>query len=513
MIKHSLAPDAGAASLNSRRAHFRIAVVLLLLLPPHKQASSNFRMSMLFAKHFCTPSPFQDAAPFNLGKALRFQQDRRILVRKLGMVSDFFCPNTGGVETHIYQLSKCLLRNGHKVIVLTHAYGPRKGVRYLCNGTLKVYYLPGLVVGNIYLPSMLGSLVWFRRIFIREQIQIVHCHSTFSTMAHEALLHAWTIRAGIRTVFTDHSMFGFAEANAVLMNKFMLRYSLANADRLICVSHTSKENTVLRAGVAPQRVFVIPNAIDAVLFQPDPARFARPTVTTVVVLSRLVYRKGADLLVEVIPHICERHPTVQFLIGGDGPKRVDIEEMRERYRLHERVKMLGTIPHDTVRDALVQGQIFLNTSLTEAFCMAIVEAASCGLHIVSTRVGGIPEVLPPEFISLVEPNPKEIANALLDAIRCREKGQLPCPLKKHRQVAKLYHWEDIARRTERVYAESLGEPEGGVGQKLRNQLSAGFWFGLVWTSATAMNILFASLLDWLDPREGIQTVDDKKKPN
>uniref|UniRef100_A0A183CHG0 Lipoprotein n=1 Tax=Globodera pallida TaxID=36090 RepID=A0A183CHG0_GLOPA len=45
------------------------------------------------------------------------------------------------------------------------------------------------------------------------------------------------------------------------------------------------------------------------------------------------------------------------------------------------------------------------------------------------------------------------------------------------------------------------------------QLSAGFWFGLVWTSATAMNILFGLLLDWLDPREGIDTVDDKKKPN
>ncbi|KAL3099964.1 hypothetical protein niasHS_001890 [Heterodera schachtii] len=432
---------------------------------------------------------------------------------RIAMVSDFFCPNTGGVETHIYQLSKCLLRNGHKVIVLTHAYGQRKGIRYLCGGTLKVYYLPGLVLGNNYLPSVLGSLPWFRRIFIREQIQIVHCHSTFSTMAHEALLHSWSIRAGIRTVFTDHSMFGFAGASAVLMNKLLLRYSLANVDRLICVSHTSKENTVLRAGVAPQRVFVIPNAIDSALFLPDPTLFACQKRTTVVVLSRLVYRKGADLLVEVIPDICERHPTVQFLIGGDGPKRVDIEEMRERYRLHERVKMLGTIPHDTVRDALVQGQIFLNTSLTEAFCMAIVEAASCGLYVVSTRVGGIPEVLPPEFISLVDPNPKAIAIGLLDAIRRRENGELPCPLKKHRQVAEMYNWADIAQRTELVYGNSMEEPEGSIDHKLQNQLNAGFWFGLIWAWVTAVNVLFASLLDWVDPRDGIETVDNKAKTN
>lgn len=53
------------------------------------------------------------------------------------MVSDFFYPNIGGVESHIYQLSQCLLDRGHKVIVVTHFYGDRNGVRYLTNG-LKV---------------------------------------------------------------------------------------------------------------------------------------------------------------------------------------------------------------------------------------------------------------------------------------------------------------------------------------------------------------------------------------
>ena len=56
------------------------------------------------------------------------------------MVSDFFFPNIGGVESHIYQLSQCLLSLGHKVIVVTHAYGERCGVRYLTGG-LKVSYV------------------------------------------------------------------------------------------------------------------------------------------------------------------------------------------------------------------------------------------------------------------------------------------------------------------------------------------------------------------------------------
>jgi glycosyltransferase involved in cell wall biosynthesis len=55
------------------------------------------------------------------------------------MVCDFFYPRLGGVEMHIWSLSQQLIRLGHKVIVITHAYDNRKGVRYL-PGPLKVYY-------------------------------------------------------------------------------------------------------------------------------------------------------------------------------------------------------------------------------------------------------------------------------------------------------------------------------------------------------------------------------------
>jgi phosphatidylinositol glycan class A protein len=65
-------------------------------------------------------------------------------------------------------------------------------------------------------------------------------------------------------------------------------------------------------------------------------------------------------------------------VAGDGPKRIDLEQMREQHILQDRVVLLGALPQSQIRDVLVQGHIFLNTSLTEAFCIAIVEAASCG---------------------------------------------------------------------------------------------------------------------------------------
>lgn len=58
---------------------------------------------------------------------------------RIAMVCDFFFPRLGGVEMHIWSLSQHLIRLGHKVIVITHAYGKRKGVRYMA-GPLKVYY-------------------------------------------------------------------------------------------------------------------------------------------------------------------------------------------------------------------------------------------------------------------------------------------------------------------------------------------------------------------------------------
>lgn len=51
---------------------------------------------------------------------------------------------------------------------------------------------------------------------------------------------------------------------------------------------------------------------------------------------------------------------VRFIVGGDGPKRVRLEEMREKFSLQDRVEMLGAVPHARVRSVLISGHIFLN---------------------------------------------------------------------------------------------------------------------------------------------------------
>ena len=107
---------------------------------------------------------------------------------------------------------------------------------------------------------------------------------------------------------------------------------------------------------------------------------------------------------------------VNFIIGGDGPKRILLEQMREKLSLEARITLLGAIPHAQVRNVLTKGSIFLNCSLTESFCIAILEAACCGLYVCSTKVGGVSEVLEEDMIEFGKPNRKSMFDAVLRSL-------------------------------------------------------------------------------------------------
>lgn len=155
-----------------------------------------------------------------------------------------------------------------QVIVVTHAYGQRRGVRYMSNG-LKVYYLPLVpFVDQSTFPSFFGIFPLLRHILVRERINIVHVHQATSCLGHESLLSSRAM--GYKVVYTDHSLFGFNDAASINVNKLM-KLSMSDVDHAICVSHTCRENLVLRASIPPHRTSAIPNAVDPFRFTPDPS--------------------------------------------------------------------------------------------------------------------------------------------------------------------------------------------------------------------------------------------------
>lgn len=404
------------------------------------------------------------------------------------------------------------------------------------------------------MPTVFSFFPIFRDIVIREQIEIVHGHGSLSSLCHEAILHARTM--GLRTVFTDHSLFGFADAASILTNK-LLKFALSDVDHVICVSHTCKENTVLRASLDPLMVSVIPNAVVAENFQPrnyvpksDEVSYMRPRplpqrlgpgdTIVIVVISRLFYNKGTDLLIAAIPRILAVHPNVRFIIAGSGPKAIDLEQMLERQMLQDKVELLGPVRHEEVRDVMVRGHIYLHPSLTEAFGTVIVEAASCGLYVVCTRVGGIPEVLPAHMTTFAKPEEDDLVMATGKAIAALRSGKVKTE-RFHDQVKMMYSWTDVALRTERVYDGITGaiSEQEFYGQqasanwsatrgrsyalidRLKRYYGCGIWAGKLFCLCVIIDYLIYFFLEIWAPRASIDIarswprkpfINDKNKP-
>ena len=304
-------------------------------------------------------------------------------------------------------------------------------------------------------------------------------------------------------------------------------------------------------------VSVIPNAIQAENFRPlnydhrvkkasnefqinsIPRRVGQDDIITIVVVSRLFYNKGTDLLIAVIPPILASDPNVRFVIAGSGPMAIDLEQMLERRVLQDRVELLGPVRHEEVRDVMVRGHIYLHPSLTEAFGTVIVEAASCGLYVVCTQVGGIPEVLPSEMTQFAKPEEDDLVAATLRAISALRNGKVH-PQRFHDQVKAMYSWTDVARRTERVYhgiTGAISEQEfyGFVDEydgewsvtrsragiqnfalidRLKRYYGCGIWAGKLFCLCVVVDFLLYVFLEFWFPRAGIDIAKNwpKKDP-
>lgn len=304
------------------------------------------------------------------------------------------------------------------------------------------------------------------------------------------------------------------------------------------IARISKENTVLRAALDPLMVSVIPNAVVAENFQPlerteRSGKTRRPLdpgdIITIVVISRLFYNKGVDLLIAAVPRILALHPNVHFIIAGNGPKAIDLEQMIERNVLQDRVSLLGPVRHEEVRNVMVQGHIYLNPSLTEAFGTVIVEAASCGLYVVCTRVGGIPEVLPTHMTEFAAPEEDDLVAATGRAISKLREGKIRTDLF-HDQVKQMYSWVDVAERTERVYDTITGavafrtshqsfedpafayERSGPRGlaliDRLKRYYGCGTWAGKLFCLCAVIDYLLYIFLELVAPRSRIDICKD-----
>ncbi|MEQ2305016.1 hypothetical protein AMECASPLE_033177 [Ameca splendens] len=146
--------------------------------------------------------------------------------------------------------------------------------------------------------------------------------------------------------------------------------------------------------------------------------------------------------------------------------------------------------------------------------MAIVEGASCGLQVVSTRVGGIPEVLPEDLITLCEPTVFSLCTGLEKVISKQRSGSVPSPASIHARVKNLYTWRNVAERTEKVYDRVAGEEVLPLEKRLRRLRShCGPVAGSIFAFVAVLDFLFLLLLRWLVPDQHMDLAVDATGPH
>lgn len=419
------------------------------------------------------------------------------------MICSYFYPKAGGCESHIYYLSENLIAMGHNVVIITMCTKgqERSGVRIMLNG-LKVYYLPVPQVqtphGRTSLFALFTTVQYFRDIFVREGIDIVHCHQAASMLSLEGLYQAQLM--GFRTVFTDHSLAGFGTLYFIPLNKAS-KFCFKECKAMISCSHILKENMCLRGQYDPKKIYVIPHAVDTNVFRPMKIERKNPNDIIVCVVTRLNERKGVDLLINTLPILCKKYKNVSVYIAGDGEKRYQMEDMIEKNKLNSQIKLFGALENSKIPEFLNQGDIFLNPSLTEAFCIAIIEAAASGLYVVATKVGAVPEILPKDMMSLCDPNPESMFEALEEGF---QKFKNVDKKKNNERIKSMYHWRISARRTEKVYEKVMKEEPSSVIQILNNQLQLGTFFGILLFIFTSFRYLVFKVLQLIKPDDEIE---------
>jgi glycosyltransferase involved in cell wall biosynthesis len=169
-------------------------------------------------------------------------------------------------------------------------------------------------------------------------------------------------------------------------------------------------------GIDASRVSWIPNGVDTQRFSPSPARIASQSVT-VGFVGRLAPEKGPLDFVRVAALLLHATPTLRFRIIGDGPLRGEVESAVVRSSLADRVELVGMV-HDM--PAAYRGlDMLVSTSQSEGAPLAILEAMACGLPVIATSVGGVPEIVsdgvtgrvcPPRGIHMAADTVEELAS-------------------------------------------------------------------------------------------------------
>jgi L-malate glycosyltransferase len=301
-------------------------------------------------------------------------------------------PVYGGSGVVATELGMELARRGHEIHFITYAQPFR--LPYFVEN---VYYheveVPTYPLFD-HPPYNLALSVAIHATVEQRGIELLHAHyavphATSAWIAKEMLapngLHVVTTLHGtdITLVGQDPSFRSITE------------FSILRSDGVTAVSEYLKRETEKHFDVPKDWIEVIPNFVDLERYRRDiepchRSNFAEPDEKLLIHISNFRPVKRVDDAVRIFARVSRRLPA-RLLLVGDGPERARALEVADEEGVRSRVLFLGK--QQSVAEILACADLALLPSGSEAFGLVALEAMACGVPVIATRVGGIPEVV------------------------------------------------------------------------------------------------------------------------
>jgi sugar transferase (PEP-CTERM/EpsH1 system associated) len=221
---------------------------------------------------------------------------------------------------------------------------------------------------------------------------VVHTHQ-LGQLVH-ALPATWLARVP-RRVHTEHS-YQYLEARAD--HRRLLRWMSARSDAFIVVGRTLQSFYRDQVGVSPRLLRVIPNGVDPSRYQPasdvPAARSALglpPEGLLIGTAGRFFPEKDYGTLLRGAAPLCRTRPDVRVIMAGDGPERAVLEALATTLGISRQVLFLGW--RTDLAALLPALDVFVMSSCSEGLPLVALEALACGVPVVATPVGDLPDIV------------------------------------------------------------------------------------------------------------------------
>ncbi len=349
-------------------------------------------------------------------------------------------PEIGGIETHVEEVSRRLVRDGWDLEVLTTDRSgelPRRETR----SGIPVRRFRALPADRDWYAS--PGLGWA---LLRSDVDLVHVQGIHTLVPPLAMLVAWLRR--IPYVVTFHTG-GSSSAFRTRMRGLQFRLLsplLRRAAALVGVSRFEARRFEDATGLPAGTVRVVRNGGTL----PTPPADVVVDPDLVVSIGRLERYKGHHRAVEALPRILTQRPGARLLVLGSGPYEEELRALARNLGVEDRVEIrfVPPVQRDAMARALAGAGVVTLLSDYEAHPVAVMEALAVGRPAVVLRTSGLTELADDGWVRGVDADAD--AATVADAVL----AQLADPLVP--DVAELPDWESSTAELADVYADVLG---------------------------------------------------------